>query len=280
MSHGSAPARRTQPRPAQQSGFSGLPTWSGSAIVLACLITGLLISIYLGKLGLTYQLIFIVGALTVTLLVEARGLFLTVASIPLLFGIATPLASWLVSQQGINSGSGFSTTQILTAIYPLAEFFPTLMMVTLVSALIAVARIMLLRRSGQANQAVSERTRRAQRDADRANASTATRARAQTTRVRTRRAQEHSGTDNEQVTVDELIRRSQQHRQHIAQVQAKRGVPYTPKPGPRVTTEPSSRTQDSSLTREFPSQPAPDSSGRREAPPRRRRRTLDDDLYS
>ncbi|WP_245802247.1 DUF6542 domain-containing protein [Corynebacterium pacaense] len=280
MSHGSASARRTQPRPAQQGGFAGLPTWSGSAIILACLITGLLISLYLGRLGLTYQLIFILGALTVTLLVEARGLFLTVAAIPLLFGLTTPVASWLISQQGINSGSGFSTTKILTAIYPLAQFFPTLIMVTIVSAFIAVVRIMLLRRNEQNTQVVGERARRAQRAADRANTTTATKARAQTSRTRTRRAPAPAEEDNQQVTVDELIRRSQQRRQHTAQVQADRGVRYTPRPGPRVTPEPEPKAQQAPLTREFPTQPPVDPRERRQAPPPRRRLTLDDDLYS
>lgn len=61
----------------------------------------MLVSLMLGVIGLPYQLIFIIATLGVTLLVEARGLFLTVASIPILFGIFTPLTSWFVSQQGV-----------------------------------------------------------------------------------------------------------------------------------------------------------------------------------
>lgn len=194
----------------------------------------------LGVIGLPYQLIFIIATLGVTLLVEARGLFLTVASIPILFGIFTPLTSWFVSQQGVaaNVSPGVSVTEILTAVYPLAQLFPTLIMVTLVAALIAVVRIILLRRNQESRQVSGELTRRAQREAEEANQNAARRARAQSTRVqssktRNRRAQP-TGDTGSQVTVDELIRRSQERRQTVAQRQTERGVPFTPTPGPVV----------------------------------------------
>lgn len=279
MSHGSASSRRST-KPRQQTTFVGLPTWTGPSVVLASLITGMLISLLLGAIGLPFQLVFIVATLAVTLLVEARGLFLTVASIPLLFGIFTPLTSWFVSQRspGASASPGVSATEILTAIYPLAQLFPTLFMVTLVAALIAVVRIILLRKNQQTRQVSGEKTRRAQREAEEANQTAARRARAQTTKIRSRRAQP-SGTPS-QVTVDELIRRSQERRQQIAQRQAKRGVPFTPTPGPPVEPKPRPR----------PSIPDPPRRGgageRREAPreaPRpapKRRSSLDDDLYS
>ncbi len=75
----------------------------------------MLVSLMLGVIGLPYQLIFIIATLGVTLLVEARGLFLTVASIPILFGIFTPLTSWSVSQQGVaaNVSPGVSVTMLV-----------------------------------------------------------------------------------------------------------------------------------------------------------------------
>lgn len=213
----------------------------------------MLISLLMGVIGLPFQLVFIIATLGVTLLVEARGLFLTVASIPLLFGIFTPLTAWFVSQKGsVSSASpGVSATEILTAIYPLAQLFPTLIMVTLVAALIAVIRIILLRRNQETQQVSGERTRRAQREAEQANQAAARRARAQSTKVRSRRAQPAG--EGSQVTVDELIKRSQERRQHVGQ---RHPVVPPPKPRPR----------------------APEATERRQAP--HRRSSLDDDLYS
>ncbi|AST20317.1 amino acid permease [Corynebacterium glutamicum ATCC 14067] len=254
-----------------------MPTWSGPSVVLASLITGMLVSLMLGVIGLPYQLIFIIATLGVTLLVEARGLFLTVASIPILFGIFTPLTSWFVSQQGVaaNVSPGVSVTEILTAVYPLAQLFPTLIMVTLVAALIAVVRIILLRRNQESRQVSGERTRRAQREAEEANQNAARRARAQSTRVqssktRNRRAQP-TGDTGSQVTVDELIRRSQERRQTVAQRQTERGVPFTPTPGPVVAPKPRPSTPEA--------QAPTDVGERRQAAPKRRI-SLDDDLYS
>lgn len=173
----------------------------------------MLVSLLSGSMGLAYQLLFIIGALTVTVLVEARGLFLTVASIPLLFGLVTPMTAWFVSQQGLaGAAPGVSVTEILSAVYPLAQYFPTLLMVTLVAALIAVVRIILLRRHEQQRQVTSERSRRAQREADSVNRSTANRAREQSTRARRSR---EAAPAQEQVTVDELVRRSRQRREEI-----------------------------------------------------------------
>ncbi|ALC05436.1 hypothetical protein CDES_04980 [Corynebacterium deserti GIMN1.010] len=245
----------------------------------------MLVSLLLGALGLSYQLIFIIATLAVTLLVEARGLFLTVASIPVLFGIFTPLTSWFVSHQapGAANSPGVSTTEILTAIYPLAQMFPTLIMVTLVAALIAVMRIILLRRNQQHVQATSERTRRKLREADQANQHAAKRARAQSTKVRSRRAQPSAPAgENSQVTVDELIRRSQERRQQLAQRQAQRGAPYTPMPGPTVAPKAKAKPEPRLEPRpqaQTPVQPKVQPEGERRKASRRRS-SLDDDLYS
>lgn len=222
----------------------------------------MLLSLLLGEVGLPYQLLFIICSLGVALLIEARGLFLTVASMPILFGIFTPLTAWFVSQQGISGGQGVSATAILTAIYPLAEMFPTLAMVTLVATLIAVLRIVLLRRNQQNLQTNGEQIRRAQREADLANASVASRARAQSARVRPSRRSGSPGSSTSQVTVDELIRRSQQRRHQVAQ-----HADFTPTPGPEVASPP-------------PPEPAEHRQAAPKSKPRRRRPSLDDDLYS
>lgn len=233
---------------------AGLPTWSGIAIVVAALITGLLLSINAQSIGLPYLVCFGVSAIVVALFTEARGLFLVVASLPLVFGIMTVLSAWTVARSLASEGSdAFSTTTTLTALFPLAQFFPTLVGVTAAAALIAVLRIWLLRRSGRARDRAAVENRRRAAEADRINRDTATRARRRTS----------------QVTVDELLARNRARDDSP-------GTPGAPGAGAPRRTPP--RTDS-------PPQPPQPRGGPREPQPRRsprppRRPRLDDDLYS
>lgn len=237
----STPTHRSRAR--QDVRNAGLPTWSGVAIVIAALITGLLLSINAQAIGTPYLLCFGVAALVVALFTEARGLFLVVASLPLVFGVMTVISSWAVTRSLAAEGSdAFSTTTVLTALFPLAQFFPVLFGVTAAAALIAALRIWLLRRSGRARDRAAIEHRRRAAEADRVNRDTASRARRQTN----------------QVTVDELLARNRARSEARGQA---------PRPEvPRRAQRPQSAPQP----------PADDA--REPRPPRRRR--LDDDLYS
>lgn len=185
-------------------GFPGIPVWSGPAIVFAALVTGLLLSLASGSVSTAYLVCFVVAGVAVALLTTARGLFLTVASIPLLFGVLTPVASWLVNQAGTGAAQGFSTTAVVTAVYPLTQFFPVLAAVTVGAAVIAVLRLWLLKRRTRARAAAVRETRRRNAEAERRNRDTTTRARRQSTRTRPPRS-ERTG---ERVTVEELMKRN------------------------------------------------------------------------
>ncbi|QGU06892.1 hypothetical protein COCCU_04730 [Corynebacterium occultum] len=197
--------RRRNTRPAAAS-FTGLPTWSGVGIIFAALVTGLLVSVAMGGLGVTYLLCFTVAGIAVALFVELRGLFLSVAVLPLLFGILTPVAAWFVAQTMATAATGFSTTAIVTAIYPLAQFFPVLIVITVGAAVIALLRLWLHQRREQEREVVAREVRRREADADRANRATAYRARQTSTRT-PRRSRTERGEDR--VTVEELLRRNQ-----------------------------------------------------------------------
>lgn len=172
---------------------TGLPTWSGIAIVLAALVTGLLLSVNAQTIGTPYLICFAVGAILVALFNEARGLFLVVASLPLLFGVMTVGSSWAVTRSLAAEGTNaFSTTTILTSLFPLVQYFPVLFAVTAAAIFIAVGRIGLLRRSDRVRKNAALANRRRTAEADRVNRDTATRARRRTN----------------QVTVDELIARN------------------------------------------------------------------------
>ncbi len=185
----------------QQNRFTGLPVWSALAIFAAALTTGLLISLNGQSIGLPFLLSFAIVAGLVTLLVEARGLFLTVASGPVLFVGFTVLSSWLVTQSQAAEGSDpFSTTAIITSIYPLTQYFPWLFWVTVVCVLIAVLRLWLLRRAARQAEALERERRRRAMEAERENREHYASARARTTR------RNREGADR--VTVQELMDRN------------------------------------------------------------------------
>lgn len=198
-----SPARGAGSRPSTGAG-SGLPTWSGIAILLAALATGLLLSLASGSVGWAYLLCFVAAGIAVTLFTELRGLFLIVASLPLLFGILTPLTSWLVNQASSAGTTSFSVTSVLTAVFPLLQYFPVLICVSLGAAIIAGLRLWLNARRIRARELAARRARRRDAEAERINRDAATRARRQSTMTRPRRS-ERTG---ERVTVEELMQRN------------------------------------------------------------------------
>ncbi|MDO5668578.1 MAG: amino acid permease [Corynebacterium sp.] len=238
----STPSHRSRSR--SRTRASGLPTWSGISILLAALITGLLLSLNAQAIGGPFLVCFAVAAIVVTLFTDVRGLFLTVASIPVLFGFMTVLTAWTVTRSQAAEGTApFSTTTIVTALFPLAQFFPVLAAVSLGALAIALFRVWLSGRSRRAAETAAINHRRRAAEADRRNRDTATRARRRTN----------------QVTVEELLARNRSR-------QTERGArPRAEAPRPEVRPRP---------------QPQP----RRGEPPRRReaprRRRFDDDLYS
>ncbi len=238
----------------RSTAFTGLPTWSGIAIILAALVTGLLISLSVQQIGLPFLVCFVLTGITVALLTEPKGLFLTVASMPVLFAIMTVITAWSVGRSLAADGApAFSTTTVITAIYPLVEFFPVLFSVTAGAAMIAVLRLGLLKRSGRVRDRAAQRTRRRDAENDRRNRATASRARRRTN----------------QVTVDELLERNRRRADEPTEIPRPRAedrrsrqvrppaqptAPHRPDDGPAAPAEPRPRT-------------------------RPRRRSLDEDLY-
>ncbi|MDO5512927.1 DUF6542 domain-containing protein [Corynebacterium sp.] len=243
----STTSHRSRSRSSARSG--GLPTWSGIAIVIAALITGLLLSINTQSVGVPYLLCFALAAVVVASLTEVRGLFLTVASIPLIFGVLTVITSWVVNRSQASEGTpALSTTAIATALFPLAQFFPVLVGVFALATAIAAVRVWLSRRSGRVAEKEAIAHRRRTAEADRRNRDAASRARRRTN----------------QVTVEELMARSR----------SRSTEPRPPRPQrPQRPLRPQ-QPQQRPETRQAP--PAPQPPRRREAP---RRRRLDDDLY-
>lgn len=157
MSHASPRNSR-----ATRASFDGLATGSAIAIVCAALFTGALLSIYVGQISWPFLTLFALGALAAATLVNPRGLFITVAVVPITFVVAAVATGWF-----INSGdSGVSRTDVLVIVYPLLQLFPVLLAATLGAALIAFTRLHLLKRY---NQALARREREERRRVARSN---------------------------------------------------------------------------------------------------------------
>lgn len=174
--------------------ITGLPTWSAIGIVVAALVTGLLLSLTFGGIGGVFLWCFAVSAIIVTLFVDPRGLFLTVASLPLLFGAGLMAASWAIERAGASEGTPlFSRTTALITVYPLTQYFPWLAVVTVICFCIAAVRLVLLRRRMSRQEQLAQYRRARMVDSDRRNRSLSSSAR------------RRSG----QLTVQELLERNQ-----------------------------------------------------------------------
>ncbi|WP_319651819.1 MULTISPECIES: DUF6542 domain-containing protein [unclassified Corynebacterium] len=175
-----------QPRNASGNFAAGLPTWSGVSIVLVALLTGLLLSMINHTIGAPYIILFVVASLVVALFTEVRGLFITVASIPLSFAAITVLTAWFNGRALSPNISGFSTTALVTAVYPLLQLFPVLFLVTSGSAAIAFLRISLLRRKAAEMEKKEAESRRRTAKAEQRNQETVSRLNSTSASRRTR----------------------------------------------------------------------------------------------
>ncbi|QYH19988.1 hypothetical protein JKI95_02750 [Corynebacterium aquatimens] len=178
-------------RAAAPTTFAGLPTGSAIGIIFAALFTGALIAIYTGQVGWPLLALFATAVVLTTTLVNPRGIFLTVASSPLLFVAAVVATGYVLGREQIASGGASAKTAQLLVVYPLVEVFPVLLTVTLGAIVIGVLRIWLIKRQNKAVQRyeVSERSRAAASN--------------RRTNTQGRRARERSGG----IGVDELVRR-------------------------------------------------------------------------
>ncbi|MEZ2189404.1 DUF6542 domain-containing protein [Corynebacterium sp. CCM 9204] len=173
------PMNRSKTRRPGQSGLrAGFPIWICPLIMVLTLVTGTAISVDQQQIGVVYLGLFAAAALGCTLTVCPRGLWLTVTGMPLFFGVATPIAAWTVARSTAAEGSdAFSTTGIVTAIYPLAQHFPVLAATTVGCILIAILRLARVRKLQIAAQRTHRQTRRKLTVAEQRNIAAASRAR-------------------------------------------------------------------------------------------------------
>lgn len=157
--------------------------WLAVVAIAGALMVGLIISAINKDLGWPYLSIFIIASLCVVLFTEARGLAVTITTIPIFFAVFTVLTSWIVTNQNSRTARPFATTTLVSSVYPLAQLFVVLLGVTVTALIIGMVRIWLLNKKLAAarQRARAERYRDAENN--RANMSVTTKARAQANRV-------------------------------------------------------------------------------------------------
>ncbi|WP_257158779.1 DUF6542 domain-containing protein [Corynebacterium cystitidis] len=219
MSHQSSRSNRRA-----SSTFDGIPTFTAVGIIAAALFTGLLISWNTHTVGWPFYLLFVVASIVAPLLVNPKGLYLTVVSIPILFGFFIVITGWVVNRSDLpEGGDPFSTTSLVFSAYPLVQGFPTLLVGLIGGLAIAVVRLWLLSRYNKQvlHSQQSWRTRAAEDN------------------QRNRRIAQRARARSNQVTVQELLERNSARGRSTGSTSTRRRRPVE-----RLNKEtPSSRTQ-------------------------------------
>lgn len=202
MSHASPRSSSTS-----ASTLTGFSTGSSIGIIIAALVTGGLISLYNEAVGLPFLVLFALAAIVVATFVNPKGLFVTVASIPLLFTFFLLLTGTLIAYFQLPDGqSSLGKASALLILYPLTQYFPVLLFVALGTLLIALLRYRLLKKQNEDILAREERQRRSVSATNRRTHREASRSRRRSTSGSGTGARAGDDTDTK-VTVQELLAR-------------------------------------------------------------------------
>ena len=175
--------------------FVGLPTGSAIGINFAALLTAVAVSAFSGGALWPCGLFFALSLIATTLLVNPRGIFLTVATSPLLFAAAATAIGVLGAGDQLSAGGASSRAAQLLVVYPLVQLFPWLATITSIAAALGWGRVQLIRRQ---NQALARRETRQRIQTAASNRKTTTQG---------RRARERATGRQRTVSVDELLKR-------------------------------------------------------------------------
>ena len=162
-------AKQRKPTAAQSLSMPSISLLKGLGLLAALLLTGALISILVGSIGWMYFAFLIISSLLIALIVEERGLFLSIASIPILYAVTVVTAGIFITKSNAPEGTSFSKTSLLTSVYPLVQNFVWLLIAVLGATAIGVLRWIRFRKAAQ--RAVNQQrvSRRADMKRDRQN---------------------------------------------------------------------------------------------------------------
>lgn len=139
---------------ASTSPFLGLPTGAAIGINVAVLLAASVLAVAVsGSIPWYFLALFAASVVLTTTFVNIRGVYLTVASAPLLFVGAVLTISFLLSRGELSGDGASGRAARILVLYPLAQLFPVLFTVTLGAAIIGFARIWLIKRQNRAIRA-------------------------------------------------------------------------------------------------------------------------------
>ncbi|WP_146007537.1 DUF6542 domain-containing protein [Corynebacterium xerosis] len=138
-------ATSTHPNAARRSGPRRLPMWAPPLLFVVAGLIGIVAALPTGSIGLPYLLAFAAAAIVGTMLVDPRGLVVTVTQQPLLFTVITPIVAWLIASWSDPSVGGAldstpTKTRLITAAYPIVQYFPWMALIPLICTAIAIWR--------------------------------------------------------------------------------------------------------------------------------------------
>ena len=160
-----------EPKAVKQAAF---PVWAPILVMVAVILTGVVLGLEKDAVPQVYFILFAIATVAVTLLVEVRGLFLTVASIPIYFVLGTIVIGWIATP---NDGSAGRKAFILNSLYPSISHFLWLLFPFLAAVIIAVLRWWIYREDMARKAAYQEHLRRRRAAAERRNRDSYARAR-------------------------------------------------------------------------------------------------------
>lgn len=161
--------------------FLGLPTGAAIGINVAVLLAASVLAVAVsGSIPWYFLALFAASVVLTTTFVNIRGVYLTVASAPLLFVGAVLTISFLLSRGELAGDGASGRAARILVLYPLVQLFPVLFTVTLGAAIIGFARIRLIKRQNRAIRAHERVQRSRAAGQNRRNAAQAKRARENT----------------------------------------------------------------------------------------------------
>lgn len=213
--------------------------WGPPLLLLLAGVVGLIFAIPGGNIGTPYLIAFAAAAFAGVALVDPRGLFITVAQLPLLFTIITPLVAWFTASFADPSVGGAleSTprrTRAITAAYPIIQYFPWIALITLIALAIALWRYLDVTRANAKAGKEEVREKREVRKADEKATASATKARRRIAESDARRSRHSAGAapTTGSRPASEIIRAAEERRKRAAAARAEQ-APRPPERGPR-----------------------------------------------
>ena len=118
--------------PLNRWGF--IPPWAPLLVAVAVAFTG----VVLGEVSTVYLVLFLLSSIVCTALVELRGLFLTVVTVPFAWFGGITVIGYFADRASFSDGN--RKTALLTAVFPAVENYLWLLVSFVVSLLIALVR--------------------------------------------------------------------------------------------------------------------------------------------